>query len=53
MGLIERFNRAWKDMVAMHVDEQQQDWDEWLSAATFAYNSAVQASTKMEPCTDE
>ncbi|KAJ0397444.1 hypothetical protein ATCC90586_009028 [Pythium insidiosum] len=32
MGLVERYNRVWKDMVAIYVDEHQNDWDEWLPA---------------------
>lgn len=28
MGPIERFNRTWKDMLSMYVEEQHRDWDE-------------------------
>lgn len=49
MGLIERFNKTWKDMVSMYVEVQQKDWDKWLSAAAYAYNTSVQTSTKIEP----
>ena len=38
MGLVERFNRTWKDMVAMYVNESQNDWDKWLAPCTYAYN---------------
>ncbi|KAE9287483.1 hypothetical protein PF008_g26393 [Phytophthora fragariae] len=30
LGLVERFHRTWKDMVAMFVSEAQSDWDRWL-----------------------
>ncbi|KAE9076116.1 hypothetical protein PF006_g28197 [Phytophthora fragariae] len=30
LGLVQRFHRTWKDMVAMFVSEAQSDWDRWL-----------------------
>ncbi|KAJ0393889.1 hypothetical protein P43SY_007544 [Pythium insidiosum] len=49
MGLVERYNRVWKDMVAIYVDEHQNDWDEWLPALAYAYNSARHTSTGYAP----
>ncbi|KAJ0392607.1 hypothetical protein P43SY_003150 [Pythium insidiosum] len=49
MGLIERFNRTWKDMVAIYVSEHQNDWDEWLPALAHAYNTAKHTTTGYAP----
>lgn len=49
MGQVERFNRTWKDMVALWTNEAQDDWDQWLSCATYAYNSARQTTTQFPP----
>ncbi|KAJ0391766.1 hypothetical protein P43SY_010693 [Pythium insidiosum] len=49
MGLVERFNRTWKDMVAIYVGEHQSDWDEWLPALTHAYNTAKHTATEHTP----
>ncbi|KAJ0391236.1 hypothetical protein P43SY_010942 [Pythium insidiosum] len=45
MGLVERYNRVWKDMVSIYVNEHQDDWDEWLPALAYAYNSAKHTAT--------
>ena len=49
MGLVERFNRTWTDMVAMYVGESQNDWDEWLAPCTYAYNVSRHSSTGFAP----
>jgi hypothetical protein len=49
VGLIERFNRTWMDMVAMYVSRDHNDWDNWLPMVLYAYNSATQASTNFQP----
>ncbi|KAJ0391755.1 hypothetical protein P43SY_010951 [Pythium insidiosum] len=49
VGTVERFNRTWKDMVSMYVEEDQRDWDEWLSLTAYAYNSAVNTVTGFTP----
>ncbi|KAJ0392617.1 hypothetical protein ATCC90586_010571 [Pythium insidiosum] len=49
VGTVERFNRTWKDMVSMYVEEDQRDWDEWLSLMAYAYNSAVNTVTGFTP----
>lgn len=48
MGLVERFNRTWKDMVSMYVGCHQADWDEWIAAAAYA-NSSVNTVTGLSP----
>lgn len=45
VGLVESFNRMWKDMVSLTTNEAQDGWDEWLPAAAYAYHSARQTST--------
>ena len=45
MGLVERFNRTIKDMLAMYVNERQDDWDVFLPMLVYAYNTSVHGST--------
>jgi hypothetical protein len=49
MGLVERFNRTIKDMVAIYVSTAQNDWDEWLPTLTYAYNTAVHSTHGFPP----
>lgn len=49
LGLVERFHKIWKDMVAMYVAEQQNDWDQWLPCAVYAYNGARHGTTGFSP----
>ncbi|KAE9178650.1 hypothetical protein PF002_g28021 [Phytophthora fragariae] len=49
LGLVERFHRTWKDMVAMFVSEAQSDWDRWLPCAAYAYNGAGHSGTGYSP----
>ncbi|KAE9162175.1 hypothetical protein PF005_g30956 [Phytophthora fragariae] len=49
LGLVERFHRTWKDMVAMFVSEAQSDWDRWLPCAAYAYNGARHSGTGYSP----
>ena len=49
-GITERFNRTIKVMLAQFVDQHgQDDWDLKLDKLTFAYNTAVHATTKFSP----
>lgn len=48
-GLTERLNRTLSTMLAFYVSRQHDDWDRYLPVVTFAYNSAVQASTGFTP----
>lgn len=41
VGLVERYNNMWKHILVNMVNENQEEWDEWLPAAAYAYNSAV------------
>ena len=47
--MIERFNRMIGDMIASYVTKQPEKWDTFLPYATFAYNTAVHASTGYTP----
>ena len=48
-GLTERFNATLVNSIATYVNQQQSDWDQFLPFATFAYNTAKQSTTSMEP----
>eukprot|EP00644_Phytophthora_capsici_P003838 jgi/Phyca11/108448/e_gw1.15.485.1 len=49
LGLVERFHRTWKDMISLYVDEKQDDWDEFLPSALYAYNSSKHATHGYQP----
>ena len=48
-GITERFNRTIKTMQKFVDQQKQNDWDLKLNKLTFAYNSAVHATTKLSP----
>ncbi|CAF1084229.1 unnamed protein product [Didymodactylos carnosus] len=48
-GLTERFNATLVGSIGTYVNQQQSDWDDYLPYATFAYNTAKQSTTQMEP----
>jgi hypothetical protein len=48
-GQTERVNRVVEDMLRAYVSPHHTDWDEFLPAAAFAYNTAVHSSTGAEP----
>ena len=48
-GQTERTNRTQEGILRCYVSYNQKDWDKWLTAAEFAYNNSVQASTKVSP----
>lgn len=48
-GLTERLNRTLADMLSMYIDLNHKNWDEILPYATFAYNTAVQETTRFTP----
>ena len=48
-GLSERNVQTTKNMIKAHVDEEQGDWDLHLNKFAYAYNSAIQESTKQTP----
>ena len=48
-GQTERTNRILEQMLRAQCNYRQDDWDIHLTAAEFAYNNAVQSSTKFTP----
>jgi hypothetical protein len=48
-GQTERANRTIEEMLRAYVSPFQDDWDQHLAAAEFAYNSSVHASTGYTP----
>lgn len=48
-GLVEHLNGSLKQILSMYVDAAQDDWDEYLAAALYAYNTAKQESTGFTP----
>eukprot|EP00644_Phytophthora_capsici_P008852 jgi/Phyca11/102255/e_gw1.6.105.1 len=50
VGLVERFNRTWKDIVATCMQEEsQRDWHRWVDFAVYAYNSGQHSTVKLSP----
>ena len=48
-GLVERMNKTLIAALSKYVDQNQSDWDEWLSLVLFGYRTAKQASTGESP----
>lgn len=48
-GLVERFNRTLTDMLSKYLDTSQRVWCSFLPLVVHAYNTSVQASTKVSP----
>ena len=48
-GLVERYNRTILAMLRNYVNEHQNDWDEFASVLTYAYNNHVHRSTGTTP----
>ena len=48
-GGVERVNHAMAQMLAMVVNERQDDWDAHLPHVEFAYNNTVSAATGLAP----
>jgi len=48
-GLTERLNRTLETYLRHYVSADQSDWNQYLSLAEFAYNSAWQESVKASP----
>src|SRR5256714_14646586 len=48
-GQTERMNRTLEEMLRIHATYKQDQWDEYLPAAEFAYNNSKQASTGFTP----
>ena len=48
-GQTERLNRTLEEMLRIYTTYHQDQWDEYLPAAEFAYNNSKQASTGFTP----
>lgn len=48
-GMVERFNRTLKDMVAKYVDGEGLNWDRNVKAYSMAFNSSVHSVTGYSP----
>lgn len=48
-GMLERAHRPLSDYLRCFVSEDYMNWDQWLPISMFAYNSAINASTKKSP----
>ena len=48
-GLTERLNKTIADMLSMYVDVRHKTWDQVLPYVTFAYNTAIQETTRFTP----
>ena len=48
-GMIERFNATLLNMIAIHVDKHQRNWDENLALLTSAYRTCTHDSTGYSP----
>lgn len=48
-GLVERFNQTLQRSLVKLVNEQQNNWDEYIDGALFAYRTSVQKSTNFSP----
>ena len=48
-GQVERYNRTILAMLRNYVNEHQDDWDEYVTALTYAYNTSVHRSTGTTP----
>ncbi|KAE9289870.1 hypothetical protein PR003_g25435 [Phytophthora rubi] len=49
LGLVKRFHRTWIDIVSLYVDEGQDDWDDVLPSALYAYNSSRHSTHGFQP----
>ena len=48
-GQVERQNRTLKQLLSCFVNETFDDWDEWLTQLSFAYNTTIHSSTQVSP----
>ena len=48
-GLVERMNRTLENLLAAHVNDYHNDWDEHLQRCLLAYRSSVHSSTRETP----
>lgn len=50
-GALERVHATLADYLKHYIDKNQNDWDEWLPHASFAYNTTPHTTTKFTPHT--
>ena len=48
-GMVERFNRSLLNMLSAVVNEEQDDWDDWIPYVLAAYRASVHESTGCTP----
>ena len=48
-GIVERFNATFIPQIAKLQDTQDNNWDEYLQAVVFAYNTGIHKTTKYSP----
>lgn len=48
-GLTERMNRTFENMLAKRVSSEQDDWDKYVRAACWAYNTSTHSATGYTP----
>ena len=48
-GIVERFNNTFIPQISKLQDTQNNNWDEYLSAVVFAYNTGVHKTTQYSP----
>ena len=48
-GLTERFNSTFHTQLAKFQNSELQDWDEYLGAVTYGYNTGIQGTTRYTP----
>ena len=48
-GQVERYNRALLQALRAYVSKRQDDWDDFTSALTYAYNTRVHSSLGLAP----
>ena len=48
-GLVERYNRTLLDMLATSAKSNLNDWERYVRAVCYAYNTSVQSSTGFTP----
>ena len=48
-GLVERFNATFVPQISKLQDTQDNNWDEYLQAVVFAYNTGIHKTTRYSP----
>lgn len=48
-GQVERFNGTFVAQIAKLTDREHNNWDDYLHAIVFAYNTGIHSSTKISP----